>query len=83
MSSLFADTFYWIALTNPLESAHERAKQVRDNIVTIQEVLIEYLNFFAQVRRICAARLQPHGLYFDGGHALRGSDRRSHERPSF
>jgi uncharacterized protein len=29
-----------------LEAAHERAKQLTDNIVTTQEVLIEYLNFF-------------------------------------
>ena len=47
MSTVFADTFYWIALTTPLDSAHERAKKFTDDIVTTQEVLTEYLNFFS------------------------------------
>ncbi len=47
MSAVFADTFYWIALTTPLDAAHERAKRFRNDIVTTQEVLTEYLNFFS------------------------------------
>lgn len=47
MSALFADTFYWIALTNPLDTAHDRAQEFKNHIVTTEEVLIEYLNFFA------------------------------------
>jgi hypothetical protein len=26
MKAVFADTFYWIALTTPLEAAHERVE---------------------------------------------------------
>lgn len=47
MNTLFADTFYWIALTTPFDAAHPRAKAFRENIVTSQDVLIEYLNFFS------------------------------------
>lgn len=47
MSVLFADTFYWIALTMPLDAAHERASQFTDDLITTHEVLTEYLNFFA------------------------------------
>lgn len=43
---VFADTFYWIALTDPRDSAHSRAAEIRDEIVTTDEVLTEYLNFF-------------------------------------
>jgi uncharacterized protein len=42
----FADTFHWIALTDSTDEAHERACQVTDEIVTTDEVLTEYLNFF-------------------------------------
>ena len=59
MSTSFADTFYWIALTTPLDTAHERSKQFKDRIVTTQEVLTEYLNFFCsgpgQLRRRAAS----------------------------
>jgi predicted nucleic acid-binding protein len=48
MNGVFADTFYWIALTNLKDLAHERAKSF-DPIVlwTTEEVLTEYLNYFA------------------------------------
>ena len=46
MKAVFADTFYWIALTLPGDSAHARAQQVADDIVTTEEVLTEYLTFF-------------------------------------
>lgn len=46
MNAVFADTFYWIALTSPMDAAHERAKQYSNDIVTTEEVLTEYLNFF-------------------------------------
>ncbi|MBZ5618134.1 MAG: PIN domain-containing protein [Acidobacteriia bacterium] len=53
MNTVFADTFYWIALTNVQDLAHERAKAFTRSatpgtICTTEEVLIEYLNFFAQ-----------------------------------
>lgn len=43
---LFADTFYWIALTDPSDNYHVRARQFRGTIVTTDEVLTEYLTFF-------------------------------------
>lgn len=43
---VFADTFYWIALTDSSDSAHSLAAQIADEIVTTDEVLTEYLNFF-------------------------------------
>jgi len=51
-SDLFADTFYWIALTDLLDSAHQRALIVtfergNSRIVTTDEVLTEYLTFFS------------------------------------
>jgi len=60
MTALFADTFYWIALADLTDSAHERAMtltaQRKDSpLVTTDEVLAEYLTFFAtapeQMRR--------------------------------
>jgi predicted nucleic acid-binding protein len=52
MSAVFADTFYWIALTNLQDSEHERAKHFSRSvrpaaIVTTEYVLTEYLNYFA------------------------------------
>ena len=62
MKPVFADTFYWIALTSPTEAAYERANQVTDDIVTIDEVLTEYLTFFSAaseyVRRKTAKNVQ-------------------------
>ena len=46
MSLVFADTFYWIALTVPSDRAYDRANQVTDEIATTDEVLSEYLTFF-------------------------------------
>jgi len=52
MSGVFADTFYWIAFTNIQDIAHERAKAFTRAtpprlILTTEEVLTEYLNYFA------------------------------------
>jgi uncharacterized protein len=49
---VFADTFYWIALTSPDDAAHERALSISralapDKIVTTDEVLCEYLAFYS------------------------------------
>ena len=60
MTALFADTFYWIALADFADSAHQRAlaltvERASSIIVTTDEVLAEYLTFFAtapeQMRR--------------------------------
>jgi hypothetical protein len=72
LNTVFADTFYWIALTNPLDAAHGRANDVMSDIVTTEEVLTEYLNYFSDgpahlrrkpVPRAARQRLQPDGLY--------------------
>ena len=52
MTALFADTFYWIALADFADSAHQRAlaftaERAISPIVTTDEVLTEYLTFFA------------------------------------
>jgi predicted nucleic acid-binding protein len=60
MTALFADTFYWIALADFADSAHQRAlaltfEQPNSPIITTDEVLVEFLTFFAtapeQLRR--------------------------------
>ena len=53
MRSVFADTFYWAALTSPTDAAHEAAVRLSrsiapDRIVTTDEILAEYLAFFAR-----------------------------------
>ncbi|MGO9258365.1 MAG: hypothetical protein ACLQU1_18920 [Bryobacteraceae bacterium] len=55
MRIVFADTFYWAALTSTEDAAHERAMDLSralapDKIVTTDEVLCEYLAFFAGAR---------------------------------
>jgi predicted nucleic acid-binding protein len=52
MTALFADTFYWIALADFADSAHQRAlaltaERASSRIVTTHEVLTEYLTFFS------------------------------------
>jgi hypothetical protein len=46
VKTVFADTFYRIAITSPADAAHQKAQEVLDDIVTIDEVLTEYLTFF-------------------------------------
>jgi len=52
MNTVFADTFYWIAFTNAQDTAHEKAREFTLStkpgaIYTTEEVLTEYLNYFA------------------------------------
>jgi predicted nucleic acid-binding protein len=52
MTTLFADTFYWVALADFADSAHHRAltltaELAASRIVTTDEVLTEYLTFFS------------------------------------
>ena len=67
MSEVFGDTFYWIAFTNIQDLAHERVKAFTHAspprlIVVTEEVLTEYLNYFAawgpRFRGIAAANVQ-------------------------
>ncbi len=52
MTALFADTFYWVALADFADGAHQRAlaitaERAASRIVTTDEVLTEYLTFFS------------------------------------
>jgi predicted nucleic acid-binding protein len=52
MQKVFADTSYWIALINPRDNLHQRAKDVSSQLldwrmVTSDMVLTEVLNAFA------------------------------------
>ena len=52
MTAVFADTFYWIALADAADRSHQRAlaltnERAASQIVTTDEVLTEYLTFFA------------------------------------
>ncbi len=62
MSAVFADTFYWIALTDFADRAHHRAlaitaERATSSIITTDEVLAEYLTFFANALSRKAAAL--------------------------
>ena len=50
--AVFADTFFWIALTNPEDLAHKKAISLirtarPGSVVTTEYVLTEYLNYFS------------------------------------
>jgi uncharacterized protein len=45
---VFADTCYWIALTDTGDEFHERARRFQGELVTTDEVLTEYLTFFCR-----------------------------------
>ena len=52
MKAVFADTFYWVALTNPADSRYCDVDAFDDllaraTIFTTEEVLTEFLTFFA------------------------------------
>lgn len=52
MPEIFADSFYWIALANPADAAHQMALEFSDSsadwaLVTTDEVLSEFLNYFS------------------------------------
>jgi predicted nucleic acid-binding protein len=52
VQSVFADTFYWIALLNPDDPDHDRVTAFdlafqRPPLVTTEEVLTEFLTYFS------------------------------------
>lgn len=52
MRTVFADTFYWAALLNPRDEWHSSVKSFSKNLVSVSlvttdEVLTEFLNFFS------------------------------------
>ena len=55
MNAVFADTFYWAALTSTEDNSHARALAFSrslqpDKIITTDEVLNEYLAYFSGAR---------------------------------
>ena len=53
MKIVFADTLYWVALTNPNDQWHQAARDASERIgparlITTGEVLVEFLNFFSE-----------------------------------
>jgi len=61
MRAIFADTFYWVALTNRLDALHERALALprslgSPQIITTEQVITEYLNFFPEMGRAFPAQ---------------------------
>ena len=53
MTSIFADTSYWIALLNPRDALHHKARSVSAKfssarIITSEMVLVELLNSFSE-----------------------------------
>jgi predicted nucleic acid-binding protein len=57
VKAVFADTFYWIALTNPADSYSQEAVRFNDHfsdgtVYTTEEVLPEVLAFFAGDNRL-------------------------------
>lgn len=52
MRTLFADTFYWAAMLNPRDQWHQEVRRFNRTLgavqlVTTDEVLTEFLNFFS------------------------------------
>ncbi len=52
MRTIFADTFYWTALLNPRDEWHIRVISFSKNLVSVRlvttdEVLTEFVNFFS------------------------------------
>lgn len=53
MTPVFADTFFWVALAHPHDTAHQDAIDLKEAlgdrlIVTTDEVLVEFLNYFSE-----------------------------------
>lgn len=65
MTAVFADTFYWVALTDPDDALYEQASRMEGQfaatpVVTTDEVLSEFLTFFSGnlwMRRRAAATI--------------------------
>jgi predicted nucleic acid-binding protein len=82
MTAAFADTFFWIVLTNRLDQANESAKtyaRTMPRLLTTEEVLTEYLNHFSgkglHLRQRAASRVQ---LLFENSTVTILPNRRRH-----
>jgi hypothetical protein len=66
--AVFADTFYWVALTNPDDTRYRDAVAfdaflTDATIVTTDEVLVEFMTFFSADPWQRAARLPQCGAF--------------------
>jgi predicted nucleic acid-binding protein len=57
MRLVFADTVYWIAITNPRDGLHKAARRIEDELgnyrlVTTEMVLVEVLNSLSSDERL-------------------------------
>lgn len=57
MTAIFADTFYWVALTDPDDTLYAQAAELESRfagtlIVTTDEILTEFLTFFSRGLRL-------------------------------
>jgi predicted nucleic acid-binding protein len=83
MKAVFADTFYWIALTNPRDSFHHKvlefSRSLRPQaIVTTDEVLTELLTFSAADQQLrLEASLVVNDVLADGNVSVIPQTRRS------
>jgi len=62
--AVFADTFYWVALTNPADPYYRNVVARKDEIAdssifTTDAVLSEFLTFFAGTRACAIVRAAP------------------------
>lgn len=63
MRAVFADTFYWVALSNPADKCSREAARfdgllVSGSVFTTEEVLSEFLAFFASDARLRSRAVQ-------------------------
>jgi predicted nucleic acid-binding protein len=70
MTAIFADTFYWIALIDLDDGAHERALELTTSklahipVITTDEVLVEYRLSLRRPMTTCAAKpLRTRGVF--------------------
>ena len=76
MTAVFADTFFWIALADLADSAHRRAldfaiERKKSVIVTTDEVLVEYLTYFATAHERLRRKAVTHAERILDDHGVR------------
>jgi len=68
MSTVFADSLYWIALINSRDQWHERAVSIKTaladtSLVTTDSVLTEVANFFAEYGEVMRRNVRAISAY--------------------
>jgi len=70
MTLVFADTSFWVAIINPTDQLHAKAREVRRRLagsrfITSELVLVEVLNYFASPRSRPLAAATVHDIVED------------------